>query len=109
MPGVCAGFSDDVYYRAGVAAILRAKLVGHQNVLLHKLRVADKQGGATNAVVIVVLTVDLLVIIAATQAVHGETHSVGVGKVVVTRADYTWNKQRQVIQPFVLLNASEGL
>ena len=69
VPGIAAGFRDDVNHRTGIAAILRAKIVGNKHVLLHEFHIADKQPGAAYAVVIVVLTVNLLVIVAAAQTV----------------------------------------
>src|SRR5262249_23496794 len=107
MPGVAALLGDDVDYRTRVAPILRAKLVGDKHVLLNEFRVAYEQARAADAVVIVVLAIDFLVIVAAAQPVAGNTGAVGVRKVVAAARCYTGNKQRHAVQAFVLLNAGK--
>jgi hypothetical protein len=70
VPRVSTGFGDDVHHRTGVAAVLRTELVGDQHVLLHKLRVLNEKAWTADAVIVVVLTVNLLIVVATPQTVH---------------------------------------
>src|SRR5262249_39523088 len=100
---------DDVHHRTGVASVFRPKLAGDQNVLLDKLRIGDKQTGTADAVVIVVLSVNLLVIVTSAKTVNREPGAaVGVGEPVVARRGDARDKQRQVVKPLVFSNAGEG-
>src|SRR5262249_16741489 len=89
---------------------LGAKVVCNQNVLLHEFGIAQEQPWATDAVVVIVLAVNLLVVVAPAQAVDGESGAaVGVGESVVACGNHAGNKQRQVVQTLVLLNSGKGL
>src|SRR5215469_13534575 len=98
MPVVSALLGDDVDYRTGVPAIFRAKLVGHDYILLHKLGIADEQSRAADAVVVVVLAVDFLVVVAAAQTVTGDAGAVRIREVVTAAGSDARHKQRQTIQ-----------
>src|ERR1041385_4118488 len=103
VPCVGAGFCDDVHHRAGIAPVLRAKLAGDQDILLDEFGVRKEKARTTDAVVIIILPVDLLVIVAAAQAVHGKSGAaVGVGKSIVAGGDYAGNEQGQVIKSLIL-------
>ena len=108
MPGIAARLGHDVHDRTGVASVFRTELVGHQNVLRNKLGIRDEESGAADAVVIVVLAVDLLVIVATAQAVRAEADAAVLvrERIVTNRADAR-NKQRQVVQTFVFLQTGE--
>src|SRR6185312_5768005 len=93
MPVVASRFGDDVDYRTGIAAVLGAKLICDDNVLTHPLRVRHEQTRTGNAVVIVILSIDLLVVIASAQPVDGKSlTTVEVREVVVTRRSYSGNE-----------------
>src|SRR5262249_2152392 len=109
VPAVGSGFGDDVHHRTGVASVFRPKLAADQNVLLDKLRTGAKQTGTADAVVIVVLSVNLLVIVTSAKTVNREPGAaVGVGEPVVARRGDARDKQRQVVKPLVFSNAGEG-
>ena len=100
MPGVGTGLGDDVYDRPGITPVLRPELVGDKNVLLNKFGVGNEQAGAADAVIIIVLSVDLLVIVAPAQTVHGKSGAaVGVGKPVVARATTPGTNSARLSRP----------
>src|SRR5258708_3817180 len=105
VPGVGARLGDDVDHRTGVASVFRTEVVGDDHVLLNEVGVADEQRGTADAVVVVVLAVDLLVVIAAAQTVTGKPSAVGVGEVVAARGHDARNDQSQTVQSLVLLTA----
>src|SRR5579859_4635599 len=108
MPGIGTRFCDDVHHRTGVASVLRTKLAGDQDVLLNKFGVRDKKARAADAVVIIILAVDLLVIVASAQAVHGKSSAaIGIGKSVVACGNYARNEQSQIIQALVFSDAGK--
>src|SRR6266481_6647095 len=109
MPDVTTTLGDDVDHRSAVASVFRTKLVGHDNVLPHKFGIAHEQGRTADAVVVVVLAVNLLVVVASALAVGGEPRAVRVGKCLVARIDYARNEQGQTIQTFVFLQTGKGM
>src|ERR1041385_5916668 len=102
VPCVGAGFCNDVHHRAGIASVLRAKLAGDQDVLLNEFGVRKEKARTTDAVVVIILAVDLLVIVAAAQAIHGKSRAaIGVGKSIVAGGNYAGNKQGQVVESLI--------
>src|ERR1043166_552049 len=84
MPCVGSRFCDDVHHGSGIASVFRTELVGHENILLDKLGIGNEEARTSHAVVVIILTVNLLVIVAAAQAVDSESRTaVRVGKPVV--------------------------
>src|SRR5262249_25140141 len=43
VPGIRSALGDDVHQGAGVAAVFRIEVVGHDHILLHEIRVAHEQ------------------------------------------------------------------
>ncbi len=83
-------------------------MVRYQNILLDELSVAHEKTRTGHAIVVIILTVDLLVIVAAAESVHGESGAtVGVGKTIVTHGNHAGHKQRQVVQAFVFLHTGK--
>src|SRR5206468_4051514 len=108
MPRVGARLGDHVDHGTGIAAIFRTKVIGNDHVLANVLRVGKKESRSTYAVVVVVLTVNFLVIVTATQAVAGEPNAIRIGKVVAAGGYYARHKQSQTGQTFVLLDAGKA-
>ena len=69
MPGIGTRFGDDVYNRTGIASVFGTELVGDEDVLLHEFRIGNEQARASDAIVVVILTVNLLVIVAAAESI----------------------------------------
>ena len=85
-------------------------MVRHQNVLLHKFRVGDEQRWAGNAIVVIVLAVDLLVIVSAAQSVGRKSlPAVEVGEIIVAGGNHAGNEQSEIVQTLVFLDAGESV
>ena len=80
---------DDVHHRTGIAAVFRTELVGDQHVLLHKLRVLNEKAWTADAVIVVVLTVNLLIVVATPQTVYCKSLSAVGVREALSRADVT--------------------
>ena len=91
MPSIGARFGDDIHNRAGVASIFRAKLIGDQNILLNKFAVSHEKSWAAHAIVVVVLTIDLLVIVATAKSVYRKA----LPPLVFEKPLSAWRKQRR--------------
>src|SRR6185312_14418941 len=63
MPRVAARFRDYVHHRTRIASVFRPELVGNQNVLVDPLGIRHEQAWAGYAVVVVVLTINLLIVV----------------------------------------------
>ena len=85
VPIVRARLRRDVDYRTGVATVLRAEVVGRDLILINEFCITEENPGPSDRVVVVVLSVNLLVIVAPTQPVDRETSTpVGVREKVIT-------------------------
>src|SRR5262249_55435398 len=109
MPSVRPGFRDDVHHRSRIATVFWTELIRDQYILVYPFGIGHKQPRSSDAIVVIVLPVNLLVIIASTDTVYAETlAAVEVGKVVVAGRTYAGDKERQVVQAFIVLHADEG-
>src|SRR6185437_12186273 len=108
MPGVASGLCDYIDHRTCIAPVFRTELVGDDHVLADEFGVRQEQPGSADAVVIVILPVDFLVVIAAAQAVAGESSSVCIGEVVAARCNHTRNKKSEPVKSFILLNSGKA-
>src|SRR5262252_9180513 len=84
MPIVASRLRYNIDNRTGIAPVLRTKLVGDDDILLHELRIRKKQSGSANAVVIVVLAIDLLVVVASTQTIDRKPRAIGIRERIVS-------------------------
>src|SRR6185312_468402 len=109
MPCVAAAFGDQVDHRTGVTSVLRAEIVGDDDILPHKLGITNKQCGPCDAVVIVVLTVDLLVVVAPAKSIHSEpAAAIGVREILISCRSYSRYEECQIVEALVLLNPGKA-
>src|ERR1017187_678245 len=104
MPSVGSRLGHDVNHRAGITAIFHPKVAGGHLVLLHPVRVAEKNPRAGNGVVVVVLTIDLLVVVPSTDPIRAEANAILIGIIIVARSVYSGEEDGKIIQTLILAN-----
>src|SRR5262245_31356141 len=109
MPGIRSRLGDDIYDGTRIATVFRAELVGHNHVLLNEFGIAQEKAWTADAVVVVILPVDLLVVTTAAQAIDRESHTVSIRKVVATAIANSGDEQRKIVQSLVFLDAGKCL
>src|SRR6266850_7591807 len=99
---------DDVDNRTGVASIFWAEVTCGDLIFRDEFGVGYGQAWAGNGIVVVVLSVDLLVVVASPETIDSKARAVGIGEAQVAVIHHPGHGQRQIVQPLVLQDAGKS-